>query len=60
MDKDDFSLIDCINVLRGGRVEPGEFENGSWRHRILTQRIAVVIAISSDEELVIVTAWRIK
>jgi hypothetical protein len=31
MAKDDPSNVDVTNVLRGGVVEPPEFENGSWR-----------------------------
>ena len=29
MGKDDLTMVDCVNVLRGGIVEPAEFENGS-------------------------------
>lgn len=52
--------IDVDNVLRGGAVDPGEYENGSWRYRVRTERIVVVITFRSEIELVIVTAWRIK
>ena len=31
MEEDDLTIVDCVNVLRGGIVEPAEFENGSWR-----------------------------
>lgn len=58
MEKDALSEIDITNVLRGGAVDPAEFENGSWRYRVRTQRIAVVIAFRSEESLVVVTAWR--
>lgn len=50
--------VDCENVLRGGVVRPGEYEHGSWRYRIETSRLAVVVAFRSENELVIVTAWR--
>jgi hypothetical protein len=60
MEKDDLTMVDCVNVLRGGIVEPGEFENGSWRYRVPTQRIWVVVAFRSEKRLVIVTAWRSK
>lgn len=39
MAKDDLSTVDCVNVLRGGVVEPGELEKGSWRYRIRTARM---------------------
>lgn len=58
MTQDDLSLVDCVNILRGGVVAPGELERGSWRYRVSTPRICVVVAFRSDMELVIVTAWR--
>jgi hypothetical protein len=30
-------------VLRGGWVEPAEWENGAWRYQVHTARIVVVI-----------------
>lgn len=60
MVKDELSLVDCVNVLRGGVVEPPELEKGTWRYRVRTQRICVVIAFRSERELRIVTAWRIQ
>jgi len=58
MKKDGLSELDIVNVLRGGWPEPGEYENGSWRYRISTQRITVVISFRDDLWLVVVTAWR--
>jgi len=55
---DDLTTVDCENVLRGGVVRPGELEHGTWRYRVETSRITVVIAFRSVQELVIVTAWR--
>jgi hypothetical protein len=70
-DKDGLSQGDIVNVIRGGAVGSGEWENGSWHYRVETQRIAVVVAIEpeptsmpsadtdvSSLELVVVTAWR--
>lgn len=59
MAKDSITVVDCRNVLRAGIVEPAEFENGSWRYRIRTNRFYVVVAFRSRSELVVVTAWRI-
>ena len=50
---------DCANVLRAGVVEEPEFERGSWRYRVRTQRMYVVVAFRSENELSIVTAWRV-
>jgi hypothetical protein len=55
---DEITTLDVVNVLRGGVVRPGEFEHGSWRYRVETQRIAVVVAFRSELHLVVVTAWR--
>ncbi len=73
MDKDGLTDVDAANVLRGGVVREAEWENGSWRHRIETQRIVFVIAFEPEVtpvpaedddigniELIIVTGWRIR
>jgi hypothetical protein len=60
MAKDNLTMVDATNVLRGGVVDPGEFENGSWRYRVRTARIAVIVAFRSETELRVVTAWRFK
>jgi len=41
-----------------GQVEPGEWENGSWRYRIHTFSVWVVIAFRGAETAVVITAWR--
>jgi hypothetical protein len=46
MAKDDLAATDLLNMLHGGVVEPAEFENGSWRHRVRTARMCVVVAFS--------------
>jgi hypothetical protein len=60
MAKDKLTTVDCTNVLRGGVAEPGEFEKGSWRYRVRTARISVVVALRSERHAVVVTAWREK
>jgi len=60
MAKDELELADAINVLRGGWPGPGEEEKGTWRYRVCTTRICVVVAFRSETELRIVTAWRLK
>jgi hypothetical protein len=52
------SLVDCENVLRGGVVDPGEWENGVWRYRVRTRKIEVMVQFLSMEEVLVVTAWR--
>jgi hypothetical protein len=58
--KDKLTTQDVVNVLRAGVVEPSEFENGSWRHRVKTNTICVVAVLVSEREAVVVTAWRIR
>lgn|SRR6266446_3928094 len=55
---DTTTTLDCENILRGGVVRPGEYENGSWRYKVETDRMAVVICFRSKTELALVTAWR--
>lgn len=57
--KDDLTTVDAVNVLRGGIVSPGELERGTWRYRVRTARLAVVVAFRAEAELVVVTGWRV-
>jgi hypothetical protein len=58
MADDRLTAVDVENVLRAGWVEMSEYENGEWRYRVRTNRIAVVVAFESDVELTVVTVWR--
>ena len=59
MAKDFLTMPDVENVLRAGLVqEPPEFENGEWRYRFYTQKIAVIIGFDLETEAHVVTAWR--
>lgn len=60
MAKRRISTVDCVNVLRGGIVKIGEFENGSWRYRVCTPKMCVVARFESKNILEVVTAWREK
>ena len=59
MEQDAITQADVIRVLRGGTVEPAEFEHGSWRYRVRAQTLCVVATFRSDVAAVIVTAWRV-
>ena len=50
--------LDCVNVIRGGRVTSIDFEEGTWRYRFETPRMGVAIAFASEDELVVVSCWR--
>ena len=54
------STVDCENVMRGGIVEEAEWENGAWRHKVRTAKIEVVVQFLSEDEVLVVTAWRRK
>lgn len=58
MAKDDLTTVDAANVLRGGVVEFCEEKDRTWRYRVRTQRMTVVVAFRSEEALTVVTAWR--
>lgn len=60
LENDDLTMVDAVNVLRGGVVEPAEFERGSFRYRVRTPRMFVVVAFRSETELRIVTVWKEK
>ncbi len=60
MAADSLNDQDVLNVLRGGVVEPAELVNDSWRYRVRTSRMFVVVAFRSETEARIVTAWRLK
>jgi len=52
---------DVFNVLKSPHariLSDAEFENGSFRYRLETSNIMVVIAFVSKTSFVVVTAWR--
>ncbi len=57
---DQLTTVDVVNVLRGGVVEFSELVDGTWRYRVRTNTIVVVVAFRSENELVVITAWRKK
>ena len=52
------TMVDCENVMRGGVVDEAEWENGGWRHQVRTPLVTVVVEFLSEEEVLVVTAWR--
>ncbi len=58
---DDLTTVDAMNVLRAGRIlEAPELIDGTWRYRVHTEQMVVVVAFVSESKLKIVTAWRKK
>ena len=73
MTNDCLTFADVAHVLRAGRITARpEYKNGTWRYRMETQKICVMVAFrfesepevdvdaDSDAEIVIVTVWRFK
>lgn len=58
MAKDNLTTVDVVNVLRGGIVEFSEEVRHTWRYRVRTSRMTVVVAFHSETRLRVVTAWR--
>ena len=58
MAKDNLTEVDVRNVLRGGTFEFSELVNDSYRYRISTRTIGVVVVFRSETHAVVVTAWR--
>jgi len=54
----DITEEEAFSVLRGGVVEPAELRSGSWRYRVRSRGIYVVLAFRSETRAKIVTAWR--
>ena len=58
---DGLTIVDARNVLRAGKItEEAELENGTWRYRVHTERMTVVVAFVSESKLKLITAWRKK
>jgi hypothetical protein len=47
MRKDDLNDVDAVNVLRGCTPQEAEHENGAWRYRVETPRMAFVVEFRS-------------
>ena len=59
MKKDDLKTGDILNVIKAGKIfDDPEFENGSYRYRVQTSKIVVIVAFRKPNHVVVVTAWR--
>lgn len=61
LENDDLTTADALNVLKSPDAKilnDGELSNGTYRYRIETAYILVVIAFSEDgKKIIIVTIW---
>lgn len=59
--KRNLTSLDVINVLKVGKIlKDPEEENKSWRYRVETSKITVIVAFRKPNYLVVITAWRNK
>ena len=61
IERDDLTVSDILNVIKSPDsriIDDPEFENGSYRYRLGTSNIMVVIAFDTPGSFVVVTAWR--
>jgi hypothetical protein len=62
LDADSLTIQDAKNVLLSADcriTEEPEFHKGSWRYRVKTEMIVIVVAFNAEYSLVVVTGWRI-
>jgi len=59
MEDRELTSDDCLAVLRAGWCEFEELINNTWRYRITTHQICVVVAFRSETFAKVITAWRI-
>ena len=60
MAKDAITEAEVLEVLRGGVVEPAEWENGEWRYRARRTTVYVVVTFLAETHTAVVTAWKRK
>jgi hypothetical protein len=60
MSDDGLFAPDVVNVLRAGYVDDHEFNFGSWRYRMRTQRICAPTRFLSETAIEVVTVWRVR
>lgn len=60
--EDDLDRSDAINVLLSSSAritDQAELVNGTWRYRVKTKTICVVIAFQETDRVVVITVFRI-
>ena len=58
MEADQLVEQDVRNCLWAGRFDSCDLEQRSWRYRVRTAKIVVVVAFRSETQAVVVTVWR--
>lgn len=55
---DNLLTTDCLNVLRGGEVVGTQIRHGKLRYRVANKQMTAMVAVNSQTELCVITAWR--
>lgn len=60
---DGLTTVDVLNIIKSGSAridKQPEFddERNSWKYRLETNNITVVLSFSSETSFVVITAWR--
>ncbi|GEM_PF-3779006 len=59
LENDHLTTVDVFNVLKAGMAHGDpEFEKGTYRYRVETARIAVIVAFLRPDFVRCITAWR--
>jgi uncharacterized protein DUF4258 len=61
MGMDNLTTGDVLNIIKSPSakiIEEPELERGSFRYRLRTNNITVVLAFDSKTSFVVITAWR--
>ena len=57
--KDDLTTVDAFNILKAGNIfKDPELTNGTYRYRVETNNIVVVVSFLAPDFIRCVTAWR--
>lgn len=59
--KDDLTVADVLNIIKSSDariINEPDFEKGSYRYRLETKRIVVVVSFDSSTSFAVITAWR--
>jgi len=58
MRNDDLGEIDIRNALKNGSCFDFRLKDETWRYRIRTQEITVIVSFRTESQLTVVTAWK--
>lgn len=57
MKERDIPESSVLHALKAGWVDGCDFECGSWRYRVMTVQITVVVAFDDETKAIVITTW---